>query len=49
MELTSDIIDQRLTDPDEFEQRRSVIPDMVKGPYFHTICFKFQKQAQPTP
>lgn len=47
--LVSDIIDQRLTDPDEFEQRRSVIPDMVKGPYYHPVCFKFQKQAQPTP
>ena len=47
--LISDIIDQRLTDPEEFEQRRSVIPDMVKGPYYHPICFKFQKQAEPTP
>ena len=47
--LIADIIDQKLTDPEEFEQRRSVIPDMVKGPYYHPICFKFQKQAQPTP
>ena len=47
--LVSDIIDQRLTDPDEFEQRSSVIPDMVKGPYYHPICFKFKKQSQPTP
>ena len=47
--LVSDIIDQRLTDPDEFEQRSSVIPDMVKGPFYHPICFKFKKQSQPTP
>ena len=47
--LIGDIIDQKLTDPEEFEQRRSVIPDMVKGPYYHPVCFKFQRQAQPTP
>ncbi len=47
--LISDIIDQRVTDPDEIEQRRTVIPDMVKGPQYHPIAFKFEKQAQPTP
>ena len=47
--LIADIIDQRVTDPDEIEQRRTVIPDMVKGSLYHPIAFKFEKQAQPTP
>ncbi len=47
--LISDIIDQRLTDPDEIEQRRTVIPDMVKGTQYHPIVLKFMKQSQPTP
>ena len=45
----SDIIDQKLTDPDEIEQRRMIIPDMVKGPLYHPIVFKFNQQAQRTP
>ena len=48
-QLISDMIDQKITDPDEIEQRRSVIPDMVKGEYYHPIVFKFRKQPQPTP
>ena len=47
--LIGDIIDQRVTDPDEIEQRRTVIPDMVKGPQYHPIVLKFEKQSQPTP
>ena len=47
--LFSDIIDQKVTDPDEIEQRRTVIPDMVKGTYYHPIALKFRQQAQPTP
>ena len=47
--LLSDIIDQKVTDPDEIEQRRIVIPDMVKGTQYHPIVLKFQKQSQPTP
>ncbi len=47
--LISDIIDQRLTDPEELEQRRSVIPDMVKGAYYHPIVLKFAKQSEQTP
>ena len=47
--LLSDIIDQKVTDPDEIEQRRTVIPDMVKGVQYHPIVLKFRKQSQPTP
>ena len=47
--LISDIIDQKVTDPDEIEQRRTVIPDMVKGTQYHPIALKFRKQSQPTP
>ena len=47
--LLSDIIDQKVTDPDEIEQRRTVIPDMVKGSFYHPVALKFRKQSQPTP
>lgn len=47
--LIGDIIDQKITDPDEIEQRRKLSPDMVKGPNYHPIVFKFMKQAQRTP
>ncbi len=47
--LISDIIDQKVTDPDEIEQRRALIPDMVKGTQYHPIALKFKPQSQPTP
>ncbi len=47
--LIGDIIDQKITDPDEIEQRRRLSPDMVKGEQYHPVVIKFQKQSQRVP
>ncbi|MBE6914815.1 MAG: hypothetical protein E7472_07800 [Ruminococcaceae bacterium] len=47
--LIGDIIDQKITDPDEIEQRRRLSPDMVMGEQYHPVVIKFQKQSQRVP
>ena len=45
----SDIIEQRITDPEVIEQERNLSPDMVKGKFYQPVVIKFEKQDHKVP
>ena len=47
--LVADLIELRVTDPEELERRRKLVPDMVKGKVYHTIVVRFEKPSADIP
>jgi len=47
--LIADLIDLRITDAEEVERRRKLVPDMVKGKVYHPIVIRFQNPGAHIP
>ena len=47
--LISDLIEFRLTDPEELEHRLKLIPSMVVDKYYHTLVMSFEERAKAIP
>lgn len=47
--LIADLIDLRVTDPEELERRRKLVPDMVKGKVYHPIVVRFENPGADIP
>lgn len=47
--LIADLIELRVTDPEELERRRKLVPDMVKGKVYHPIVVRFENPSPDIP
>jgi len=47
--LIADLIDLRVGSVEELERRRKLVPDMVKGKYYHPIVIRFQNPGADIP
>lgn len=47
--IITDLIELRLTEPSELEQRLKLLPSMVIGKYYHPVVMSFAKQSNEIP